>query len=101
MCSFINTAGKRIGDKCLFEDWIEHAENGMVKYAISDNGFVNMPLFRIVQVKRGVRSVFIPTIFQIFMKLEDVFFKLPFESLHIPLFLLIALEFIPRRKQVF
>ena len=101
MRSFADTARKRIRDKSWLKDWAKRGEDGMVKYAVSDSGLMNMSLFWVLNVKRDVFPVFVSFIFQIPMELKNVFFKLPFKFSHVLSFLFVAFEFIPRQKEIF
>ena len=101
MCSFVDAARQRVWDKGWFKDWVKHSKYSVMKNAVSDSGFMDMPLLWIVDIKRGVSSVFVSFVFQISVELKDIFFKLPFKLLDIPFFLLVTFEFIPRQKQIF
>jgi len=59
MRPFIETTGKRVRNKCWFKNWIKYSKYGMVKNAVSNNGFMNMPLFRITDIERRISSVLV------------------------------------------
>lgn len=96
-----NTTRKGSRNKRLFKNGIDHNENRMVKHAIADGCFMNMSLFRILNIKTGVGTMFVSSVFKLAVKLEDMFFKVTFERHHIPLVSLVALEGIPRLKEIF
>lgn len=57
MGSFPDAAGERMGYKSWFKNWIEYLKNCMVQHSVSNCRFMNMPEFRIVNIKITIRSM--------------------------------------------
>lgn len=55
--TFSDTAGKRTRYKSWLKDWIEYLKNCMVQHSISNRCFMNMPEFRVVNIKITIRSM--------------------------------------------
>jgi len=92
---FVNATREGIRDKRRLEYRIENGKNSMMKYAVPDSGLMNMPLFRVVNIKGHIVSVFISAAFQVPMELKNIFLELPFKQLNIPFLLLITFELVP------
>lgn len=95
-----HTAGKGSRDECLLKDRVQYGEHSMMDNAVSDGGFVDMALFRIVDIKTLIRTVYISLVSKLTMKQKDIFFECHFEHLNIALAELPAPEFIPSSKEV-
>ena len=101
MRAISNTARKRGPDERLFKNRVNDGKYGVVEYAITHGRLVDMALFRVGYVKSRVRTVLVRFIFQLAMERENVFLQPPFEVRHVGLVSFVALERVPRRKQVF
>jgi hypothetical protein len=68
---------------------------------IADGGFVDMPQFRIVDIKIDILAVSISFMDQIAMKLENIIPETPFKKLDIGFAPLASLEIVPRFEKIF
>ena len=91
-----DTARKRGRDKSFLENGIYYGKYGMMQNAVANFCLVNVPLFRIANIKTGIRSVLVCFISKIAVELKDVFLDVPLETDHVPLVSFIALKGIPR-----
>ncbi len=57
VCTLIDSARKRIGDKGLLKNRIENSENRMVQNPIAHRGLVNVAHFRIADIETLIRPV--------------------------------------------
>ncbi|MEI6528645.1 MAG: hypothetical protein WCO10_03180 [bacterium] len=95
MRTFVDSARKRTAYKTIFKQGIESVENSMVEDSISDCGFVDMPDFRVGDIKSFVRTVMIGSILEIMVKLDYVLFKFKLKFGHIRLARLAFFKFAP------
>ena len=96
-----DAARKRRRDECLFEDWVDNRENCVMQYAVANSSLMDVPLFRILNIKAGIGAMLVGSVFKIAVKIEDMLFKVAFKRQHVPLVSLAALESVPRRKKIF
>ncbi len=89
MCAITDTARKGGRDKGRLENWVYNRKYSVMQYPITDKSFVNMALFRIMNIKTGIRTVFVGFIFQFTIKRKNMFLQIPFKYLHIGLLPLI------------
>ncbi len=57
MSSFSDAAGKRMGYKSWFKNWIEYLKNCMMQHSVSNRRFMNMSEFRIINIEVAIRSM--------------------------------------------
>ena len=100
MCAKADTAGKGRRDKRFFKNRIQYGEHGMVQNPVTDGSFMDMPLFRIADIKAAVRPVPVGPVPQIPIKLKDIGFQMPLKQAHISFISLTLFELLPSCKQV-
>jgi hypothetical protein len=98
MGALTDPAGKRCGNKSWLEYRIHYLKHCVVKDAIPDARFVNMPQFRITYPEWLVRSMPVGMMLEFPIQPKDFMFKLPLEPCHVGLVPLVSLECFPRRK---
>ena len=76
MCSFPNSAGKRIGNKCLIEKGIKHAIDRVMQKPVANTCFVDVSWFRIGDIECAVSAVFIGMIQKFGIKRKNVIHQL-------------------------
>jgi hypothetical protein len=92
MRSVPNTARERCRNERLLENRVQDGEDGVVQDAVADEGLVNVPLFRIVDVKAFVRPVPIRFVPKLPVQLKNVCLKIALEPHHVRLVPLPVLE---------
>jgi len=67
----------------------------MVQYAVADSCLVNMPLFRIANIKTGIQAMPVCFILELPVQLKDILLKMPLELHYIRLLPLVAFKSLP------
>ncbi len=96
MRAVTDAAGKRSRNERRLENQIDDREHGVMENSVLNCCFVNMPLFGVRDIEPGVRAVPISFIFQLAVKLENIFLKLPFKSNYVGLVSFVTLKRVPR-----
>ena len=99
--TFGHSARERIRYECLVKEWIQLPVNRVVKQAVSDFGFMDIPRFGIRNFEILVGWMFIGFLGQIAVKWDDVTHEIAFKFLNITLFALASDKFFPSSKQIF
>src|SRR3989338_355226 len=89
-------AGKRGGNKSFFKNRVDDGKDGVVKDAVAHRRFVDVPLFRVPNIKAFVSAMLVGFIFQLTMKLKYILLETPLESPNIFFLPFIALKRVPR-----
>ncbi len=83
MDAFVDTTGKRGRDKSFIKDRIQNSKNSVMQNAVANRCFMNVPHFRVANIKSRISLMLILFCRQVAMQLENVLFKLKFKRLHI------------------
>jgi hypothetical protein len=101
MRSLVDSGGIGIGNKGRLKNRIDVLKNYVMHDAVPYFSFVNMPDFRVADIKAGIFSVPILFINESSMKLEKIIFKTELKCLNIGFVSFPLFELIPRIKQIF
>lgn len=97
--AFSPTTGKRVSNEDGFKHPNQCLVNSVMKYSVSNRGFMNMPTLRIGDKKVAIPTVTIGFILQISMKLKKMLFQVLFKINNIIFSTLAPPEFLPGYKQ--
>jgi len=93
-------ARKRRRYKSFLKNRVANRKNGVMQNAVAHARLMNMPLLWIGDIETGIGAVLVSLGFQFAVKLEDIFFKPPFEPDYVQLVPLVTFEGISCPKEV-
>ena len=73
----------------------------MMQNTVANSRFMNVTLFRIVDVKAVIRTMTVGFVFQIPMKLKKVFLKMSLKFRYVRFVAFIRFECLPSLKEIF
>ena len=101
MNAFVFSRRPRVKNKDFIPFRLNDPVDGMMKQPVANQCLVNMATFRIANIKRDIATVFIVSVFQIFMQFKNVIFEIYLEFGHIFFVGFFSFELRPGVEQVF
>ncbi len=100
MRALADAARERVGDKAGLEHRVKCLKYRVMQDAVAHRCFVDVPQFRVGDIKSGVGAVLVGFISQITMQLKNMLFQILLKVHHIVFAALVLLELVPRVEQV-